>query len=120
MSITAWSPQQLKANTDIHDLVLVDMKAPWCPQCEMQLRVLEQLSTELKGQVMFGAVDIGDYPEAGETWQVTTLPTLLIFKQGVLKETLRGYQRTHLITQALKRIAIQTPQTSKVNNSRDS
>ena len=81
---------------------------------------LEQLSTELKEQVMFGAVDIGDYPEAGETWQVTTLPTLLIFKQGVLKETLRGYQRTHLITQALKRIAIQTPQTSKVNNARDS
>ena len=104
MTVAQWSPQELKSCISGDDIVLLDLKADWCPQCGPQLQVLERIAPDFKDQVSFGSVDIGKHPEVGEAYNVRSLPTLLIFKDGALAEQLSGYKKGIMISQALNRV----------------
>lgn len=60
---------------------LVDFWAPWCGPCRMLTPVVEALSTEMKG-VKFGKVNVDEQPELSEKFEVASVPTLLLFKNG--------------------------------------
>lgn len=101
MSVASWSVGDLQESVANNDLVLVDMKAPWCPQCGPQVRVLERMAPDYEGKVSFGAIDLADNEEATKLYNVTTLPMLILFKNGEIQQEFRGYTKAPSISQAL-------------------
>jgi len=71
-------------------LVVVDLWAPWCMPCRMIAPVLEALSGEYKGRVSFFKVNIDENKGPAVKYQVMSIPTLLIFKDGKLKDKVVG------------------------------
>jgi thioredoxin 1 len=62
--------------------ILVDFYADWCGPCRMMNPVLEQLSQELKDKVTIAKLDIDHAQNVAMTYQVTSIPTLILFKAG--------------------------------------
>ncbi|MBS0621518.1 MAG: thioredoxin [Verrucomicrobia bacterium] len=63
-------------------LVLVDFFAEWCGPCHMQTPILEQLAAEMKDQVRVFKLDIEAAQKTTTQFQVTSVPTLILFKDG--------------------------------------
>jgi thioredoxin 1 len=71
------------------DLVLVDFWASWCAPCKMMLPVLEQLEAEIETLTVV-KVNADENPLLVTTWEVNSIPTMLLFKKGELVERLTG------------------------------
>lgn len=70
--------------------VLLDMWAPWCGPCRMIAPVIEQLASELAGTVRVAKLNTDENPQIGARFNVRSIPTLLIFKNGREVERLVG------------------------------
>lgn len=62
--------------------VLVDFYAPWCGPCQMMLPVVEELAKEIAGKAKIGKVNIDEQGELAEKYEVMSVPTFLVFKDG--------------------------------------
>jgi len=62
--------------------VLLDMWAPWCGPCRMIAPVIEQLATELAGRVKVAKLNTDENPMTGSRFNVRSIPTLLVLKDG--------------------------------------
>lgn len=82
------------------ELVLVDFGAPWCPPCRIQEPILQELEKDYGNRMVMAKVDADEEPDLAARYGIMGLPTLLLFKNGELMETLRGLQsKDHLSTQ---------------------
>ena len=70
--------------------VVVDLWAPWCGPCKMIGPVLEELATEMQGQVTIAKVDLEANPMTPSKYGVRSIPTLMLFKNGQLVATKVG------------------------------
>ena len=62
--------------------VLLDFYADWCGPCHVMAPVIDELATELAGQVTVGKVNVDDEPALAVQYGIRSIPTLLLFKQG--------------------------------------
>lgn len=62
-------------------VILVDFWATWCGPCRMLGPVIDQLSEEMK-TLKFGKVNVDEQPGLSERFEVASIPTLLLFKNG--------------------------------------
>lgn len=62
--------------------VLVDFWAEWCGPCKMLTPVLDELATEYAGRATIAKVNIDDHQELAVQYGITSIPTLLLFKNG--------------------------------------
>ena len=62
--------------------VLVDFFATWCGPCEMLAPVIAELAEKYKGKVKIRKVNVDDENELAMKYQVASIPTLLLFKEG--------------------------------------
>jgi thioredoxin 1 len=62
--------------------VLVDFWAEWCGPCKMIGPIIDQLSVELQGKIKIAKINVDESPELAGKFNVMSIPTLLIFKEG--------------------------------------
>lgn len=82
--------------------VLVDFFAPWCGPCQMQGPIIDSLAKELEGQdLKIGKLNVDENPEVAQKYGIMSIPTLMIFKNGELVETMMGLQNPDSLKQKL-------------------
>jgi len=82
--------------------VLVDCWAPWCGPCRMVGPILDQLAAESEGRYRIAKLNVDDNQQTAARFQIASIPTMLIFKDGQLIDRLIGAQPKEVITQHLQ------------------
>lgn len=70
--------------------VLIDFWAVWCGPCKMIAPIVEELASEYNGKVKIGKLDVDSNQQTSIKYGVRSIPTLLVFKDGKLKDTIIG------------------------------
>jgi thioredoxin 1 len=70
--------------------VLIDFWAVWCGPCKLIAPIVEEIAVEYDGKVKVGKLDVDSNQQTSIKFGVRSIPTLLLFKDGKLKETIIG------------------------------
>lgn len=81
--------------------VLVDFWATWCGPCKMIAPVVEEIADEYEGKIKVGKVNVDEEDELAAEYSISSIPTLLIFKNGEIVHTLIGYRPKEQILEYL-------------------
>lgn len=82
--------------------VLVDFWAAWCGPCRMVAPIVAEIADEYDGSIKVGKVNVDEEPELAARYQVTSIPTLMAFKNGELVNTAVGYRTKAEILELFK------------------
>lgn len=70
--------------------VLIDFWATWCGPCKLIAPIVEELVDEYEGKAKIGKLDVDNNQQTAIKFGVRSIPTILIFKEGKLKDTIIG------------------------------
>jgi len=70
--------------------LLVDFWAEWCGPCRMVAPVLEQIAAENEGKIRLAKLNVDDAPAVAQRFSIMSIPTLMVFKDGVMKKKIVG------------------------------
>lgn len=85
-----------------YPFVVVDCWAEWCAPCRMISPILEAMSRDYRGRIVFGKLNIDDNPATAREYTVMSIPTLLVFKNGALVDRIVGAAPRQMIEAKLK------------------
>jgi thioredoxin 2 len=86
-------------------LVLLDCWAPWCGPCRMVGPIMDQLARESNGRYRIAKLNVDENPRIAGQFQIQSIPTMLLFKDGKLIDRLIGAQPKQTIADRLARAA---------------
>ena len=78
-------------------ITVVDFWAAWCGPCRMVAPIIDQLAREYSGRVTFGKLNVDENPVVSNAFQIQSIPSLLVFKNGKLVDGLVGAAPKQLI-----------------------
>jgi thioredoxin 2 len=84
--------------------VVVDLWAEWCGPCRIIAPVIDELATSMAGRVRFAKLNIDDNPATASRFNVRSIPTLLVFKDGREVDRIVGVQPKTEIARRLARV----------------
>ena len=84
--------------------LLVDFWAPWCGPCRVVGPIVDQLAAESNGRYRIAKVNVDDNPQTASRYQIASIPTMLIFKNGAVIDRIVGAQPKQAIVQRLNQV----------------
>ena len=84
--------------------VLIDFWATWCGPCRTIAPIVEEIALEYNGKVKVGKLDVDNNQQTAIKYGVRSIPTLLVFKNGEVKETIIGAVPKGQIVQKLNSV----------------
>ena len=87
-----------------YDSVVIDCWAPWCGPCRMLSPAIDALAKNLKGKVVFGKLNTDENFETAGKYRISSIPTLLYFKDGQLVNRTIGVLPRGEIEQQVERL----------------
>lgn len=94
--------EEMLSDSDVP--VLVDFYAEWCGPCQMMVPILEQVNAQLKDRLRIVKIDTEKYTDLAGKYQISALPTLVLFKQGQPVERIEGVRQAADLVQHLTTI----------------
>lgn len=82
--------------------VLVDFWATWCGPCKMIAPIVKEIADEYDGKILVGKVNVDEEPDLTMQYNVSSIPTLMMFKNGQLVNRAVGYREKDEILKMLK------------------
>lgn len=82
--------------------VLVDFSAEWCGPCKMMAPILKELKQLTGDQVTILTVDIDKNPSLANSYQIQSVPTLIVFQKGKIKWRQSGVMQARLLRDAIE------------------
>ena len=80
----------IESMASAYPLFILDCWAEWCGPCRMIGPIIEQLAAEMKGQAVFGKLNVDQNMQTANKYRISAIPTLMIFKDGKLIDKLVG------------------------------
>lgn len=72
--------------------VLLDFWAEWCGPCRMQSPVIAEIAEKYDGKIKVGKINVDNEAELASAFQVTSIPSLFVVKEGKIVNTAVGYR----------------------------
>jgi thioredoxin 1 len=98
---STFDEEVLKSNVP----VLVDFWATWCGPCKAIAPTVDEFATEFKGKVKVGKLDVDSNQQVAQKFGIRSIPTLLLFKNGRVVDTLIGVVSKAKLADAVNKIA---------------
>jgi len=86
-----------------YPMLVVDCWAPWCGPCRMVAPVVEQLAKKYKGKIVFGKLNVDYNQQTAMKYQIMSIPSLLVFKNGRHVDTIIGAMPARMLEQRLSK-----------------
>ena len=90
--------EQFETEAKKSAVAVVDFSATWCGPCRMLAPVLEEVSEKLAGKVDFYNVDVDEAPQLAGAYRVSSVPCLILMKNGVLTSQSIGFKPANQIS----------------------
>ena len=81
--------------------VLLDFWASWCGPCRMISPVIEEIASEVKNAKV-GKINVDEQPELAQEFNVMSIPTLMVIKNGKVEKTAVGFKPKNAIMEMLQ------------------
>lgn len=85
-------------------ILVVDFWATWCAPCRFLSPVIEELAGEYAGRINFGKVDVDENPQVSAKFDIRSIPTVIMFKNGKVVDTSIGAVPKQMLEAKLKRL----------------
>jgi thioredoxin len=85
--------------------VLLDCWAPWCGPCRAVAPIMDRIALKAGGRYLVGKLNVDENPGVASRFQIASIPTLLIFREGKLVDQMVGLQPEQAIMERLTQVA---------------
>jgi len=82
-----------------NSIILIDFWAEWCGPCQKLSPILEEISNE--SDILVGKLNVDENPKKTLEFSISSIPTMVLFKDGVVVKTIIGAKPKHIMLKEL-------------------
>ena len=97
--------EKLESVIEENSVVVVDFYADWCAPCKQMEPIMESVAEEMSDEAFIGKVNVDEEKESATSYQVSSIPAVLFFKDGELEERTVGAKTKETLKEKIEDLA---------------